>query len=283
MRIIDLINAASNHLRDKGFDNARLDVQLLLGSVLGLSRIGLYMEFERSLSEGEVEEFRRLYRRRLSHEPLQYIIGSAGFREIEVQTDRRGLIPRPETELLVQEAVDFLRGRPDPLVADLGTGTGVIAISVAYEVPGARVVAVDISDEALLLTEQNARRAGVGESITLVCGDMLEGLGGRGPFDAILSNPPYVRTGDIETLQPEIRDYEPRIALDGGTDGMKYLEPVARGAHEHLMPGGLLLLECGAGQAPETAEILSGTGRYSGVEIIKDLMGRDRVVKAVSK
>jgi len=283
MRIIDLINAASSHLQGKGFDNARLEVELLLGSVLGLSRIGLYMEFERSLSGEEVEEFRRLYRRRLSHEPLQYIIGSAGFREIEVQTDRRGLIPRPETELLVQAAVDFLRGRPEPLVADLGTGTGVIAISVAYEIPGARVVAVDVSDEALLLTERNARRAGVAESIVLVSGDMLEGIGGHGPFDAVLSNPPYVKTGDIETLQPEIRDYEPRAALDGGPDGMKYLGMIARGAHEYLKPGGLLLLECGADQARETAEILSGTGRYSVVEIIKDLAGMDRVVKAVLK
>ena len=282
MRVIDLINAASEHLKEKGFENSRLEVEHILGSLLGLSRIDLYMEFERPLSEEELERFRGLIRRRLAHEPLQYITGSTGFREIDVKTGSRVFIPRPETELLVQHAVDFLRERPDPVFADLGTGSGAIAISVVYEIPDAKAVAVDISDEALLLTEQNARFMGVEKSITLVSGNMLEGLEGRGPFDAILSNPPYVKTQDIGSLQPEVRDFEPVTALDGGPEGLKYLYTVAENAHRLLKSGGLLLLECEGGQADKVLSRIEGSSYYTEVEIIKDMAGKKRVVKAVS-
>ena len=283
MRVIDLINAASEHLKEKGFDNSRLEVEQLLGSLLGLSRIDLYMEFERPLSEEELERFRGLIRRRLAHEPLQYITGSTGFREIDVKTVSRVFIPRQETELLVQHAVDFLRERPNPVFADLGTGSGAIAISVVYEIPDAKAVAVDISDEALLLTEQNARLMGVEKSITLVSGNMLEGLEERGPFDAILSNPPYVKTQDIDSLQPEVRDFEPVTALDGGPEGLKYLYAVAENAHRFLKSGGLLLLECEGEQADIVLSKIEDTSFYTEVEIIKDMAGKNRVMKAVCK
>lgn len=281
MLVIDLITTATEHLAGKGFDNARLEVELLLGNVLGKTRIELYMQFDRPVADDELERFRELYRRRLSHEPLQYITGSTGFREIEVATDPRVFIPRPETEILVQTAVDFLVARPEPLVADLGTGTGIIAISVVAEVPGARAVAVDVSEEALILAERNAREAGVEDLITLVHGDMLEGIAGRGPFDAVLSNPPYIPSGDIDALEPEVRDYEPHRALDGGADGLGFLYALAESAHEYLKPGGLLAMECEGDQADMVAEKLKNQKHFINVEVLKDLAGKKRIVKAI--
>ena len=281
MRVIELINTATEHLKQKGFENPRLEVEYLLGSLLGLSRINLYMAFDRPLTENELDRFRSLYRRRLAHEPLQYLTGSSGFREVEIKTDCRAFIPRPETELLVQIAVDFLKEKENPLIADLGTGSGIIALSVVYEVPGTRAVAVDISDDALMLTEQNARKLGVEKFITLVSGNMLDGLEGYGPFDAILSNPPYVKTHDIVGLQPEVREYEPITALDGGTDGLRYLSIIAAGAHRFLKPGGLLLMECEGKQAEKMKKNIETTQKYSLVKVIRDIAGKKRIVKAL--
>ncbi len=283
MRIIDLINIASEHLGEKGFENSRIEVERMLGSVLGKSRLDLYMSFDRPLTEDERERFRSMFRRRLAHEPLQHVTGSTGFRELEIKTDRRALIPRSETELLVEIAVDFLKRVENPHAADLGTGSGVIALSVAYEVEGSHVVAVDISDEALAVAEQNARLIGVEDRIVLVRGDMLDGLEGRGLFDAVLSNPPYVKSGDIDSLQKEVSRYEPKIALDGGPDGLTFLRLIARGAHNHLKPGGLLLLECGEGQTEEIQAGITATGRYAESEIVSDLAGKKRIVRALKK
>ena len=283
MRVIDLITVASLHLRERGFDNTRLEVERMLGSVLGLSRLELYLAFERPLSDEDGGRFRAMYRRRLTHEPLQHILGISGFRDIEIRTDRRALIPRPETEVLVEEAVAFLRNRERPLVADLGTGSGVIALSVARELPGARVVAVDISDEALALAVENGRSIGVEDRISWVQGDMLAGLEGQGGFDAVLSNPPYVPGDDIDGLQPEVSGFEPRQALDGGPDGLRYLADIARGAHRHLKPGGLLLLECGDGQDGAVLDEIHSTERYTGCESLPDLTGRKRIIRAYMK
>lgn len=283
MRVVDLINVASGHLAEKGFENPRLEVELLLGHLLGLDRVKLYMEFDRPLSEEERKEFRALYLRRLNREPLQYIIGSTGFREIEVKTDSRALIPRPETELLAEAAISFLLNRPEASFVDLGTGSGVIAASVLYEVPDSRAVAVDISDDALLLAHENARTIGVEDRIAFVQGDMLNALDGRGPFDAILSNPPYVKSADIETLEPEIRDFEPENALDGGGDGLDFLVLIAENAHNYLKPGGLVVLECEGDQADDTAAVFDKTGRYERVEVMRDLADKKRLVKALLK
>ena len=281
MRVIDLINTASEHLKNKGFDNSRLEVERMLGSVLGLSRIDLYMKFERPLTVKERDNFRSLYKRRLTHEPLQHLIGNTDFREIKVKTDRRALIPRSETELLVEIALVFLKKCDAPVVADIGTGTGVIALSVAFEIPESSVVAVDISDEALMLAGENARILGLEKQITFVPGNMFEGLKGHGPFDTIISNPPYVKTESIATLQSEIRSYDPHIALDGGSDGLRYISILAEGAPEYLKSGGALILECGEDQALKIKEILDNTRCYLKFEIIKDFAGKNRIVKAV--
>ena len=283
MRIIDLITIASDHMKNKGFENPRLEVERLLGCVLGLSRLELYMDFERPVSSEELSRFRDLYKRRLSHEPLQHLIGTTGFREITVKTDHRALVPRSETELLVEIALGFLEKLPTPRVADIGTGTGVIALSIAYELPESRVVAVDISDEALALAAENTRNLGLEDRVTLVTGNMLEALEGLELFDAVLSNPPYIRRGLIRKLQPEVKDYDPVIALDGGNDGLDFLKAIAGGAHRFLKPSGLLLLEFGDNQASAIREVISDTGCYSGIDIIRDLTGRERIAKAVRK
>jgi release factor glutamine methyltransferase len=280
-RVVDLITVASEHLKSRGFENSRLEVERLLGSVLGMSRIELYMAFDRMVEGSELERFRTLYRRRLAREPLQHLIGETEFLDLVVKTDRRALIPRPETELLAETAIGFLRGREEPLVADLGTGTGVIALGVASGVTGARVVAVDRSEDALLLAKVNARKLGLEQAVTLVCGDMLNALEGRGPFDAILSNPPYLRSSEIDSLEPEVSLHEPREALDGGPDGMDFLVRIAEEAHSHLKPGGLLLIECAPDQVGLIGECISRTGRYSSVEVLRDLAGHERMVKAV--
>ncbi len=280
MRVIDLINVASEHLKNRGFENPRLEVECMLGNVLSLSRIELYMEFERQLTNLERDNFRNFYRRRLAHEPLQHIIGTSHFRELKIKTDRRALIPRSETEILVEIAVDFLKNCEAPLVADIGTGSGVIALSIAFEIPWSHIVAVDISDEALSLAEENAHIMGIEERITFVSGNMLESLKGRGAFDTIISNPPYVKSESIKNLSPEVKDFDPEIALDGGYNGFRFLSEIAGGAHQYLKSGGLILLECEDDQALQVKKIIDGTNIYSGVKIIKDLAGTNRVVKA---
>lgn len=255
----------------------------MLGNVLSLSRIELYLKFERPLTTAERDNFRNLYKRRLAHEPLQHIICSSDFREIKVKTDRRALIPRSETEILVEIAVDSLKNRNAPLVADIGTGSGVIALSIAFEIPESHVVAVDISDEALTLAEENARMLGLEERVTFVSGNMLDGLKGRSAFDAIISNPPYVKSESIKNLQPEVRDFDPEIALNGGYDGLRFITVIADGAHQFLKSRGLILFECGEDQASRVKKIIDDTSFYSGVEIIKDLTGNNRVVKAQKK
>ena len=279
MRVIDLIKTASEHLKEKGFDNARLEVEKMLACVLGLSRMNLYMNYDRPLKEEELEKFRAFYKRRIKREPLQYIIGTSGFREIEVKTDRRALIPRPETELLVEHAIEYLKPLKTPVVADLGTGSGVIAISVAYEVPGASIVAADISAEALALARYNSGLLGFNDSIRFVQRDMFETLAEYGKFNAIVSNPPYVKSGTIKKLDAEVRDFEPVLALDGGTDGMSFLRRLAEEAFNHLLPGGLLIMECDGEQADSLAGIMESSGEYEHVTVIKDYSGRQRIVK----
>lgn len=280
VRVIDLISTASGHMKNRGFENARLEVERLLGNVLGLSRIELYLAFERLVNEEERTRFRSLYRRRLAHEPLQHILGTSNFHDITVKTDRRALIPRPETELLAETAIQLLIHLENPVFLDLGTGSGAIALSILNAVPEARGVAVDIDADALALAGENARLLGIENRISFVRGDIRNPVEGLGLFDVIVSNPPYVARGDIETLEPEVRNHEPRIALDGGPDGLDYFRAVTGYAHRLMKPGGVLLFECGEGQAARILEMLEAAGQYQCGEAIRDLAGRQRIVRA---
>ena len=266
----EVLRRAAEHL-GRTSETARLDAELLLGHALGLSRIELYTEHDRPLTPDELDAYRGLVARRSHHEPVAYILGEWGFRRLTLAVDRRALIPRPETEIVVERALAHLQGRDEPRVLDVGTGTGAIALAIADEHPGARLTAIDVSPDALALARENARRTGL--AIELLEHDVCAGAPG-GPYDLVVSNPPYVETDELETLMPDIRDWEPRVALVGHGA----TEAVARAAYEALEREGWLVLEVGDGQAGATAALLDELG-YEDVHATPDLTGRDRVVE----
>ena len=266
----DVLRRASEHL-DKTSETGRLDAELLLAHTLGRRRIELYTDFDRPLSSHELDAYRDLVARRARHEPVAYILGEWGFRRLTLNVDRRALIPRPETEIVVERALTHLRGVEQPAVLDVGTGTGAIALALADEHPGAKVTAVDVSPDALELARENVDRTGL--AVELLHHDLRAGLPG-GPYDLVVSNPPYVEPADLGTLMPDVRDYEPHVALVG----RGATEAIARAATDVLSPGGHLVLEVGDGQAMTTAAMLDGLG-FGAVVTTPDLAGRDRVVE----
>jgi release factor glutamine methyltransferase len=266
----DVLRRASEHL-GKTSETGRLDAELLLAHTLGRERIELYTDFDRPLSSQELDAYREAVGRRARHEPVAYILGEWGFRRLTLNVDGRALIPRPETEIVVERALSHLRGLDAPVVLDVGTGTGAIALAIADEQPGARVTAIDVSADALALARENVERTGL--AIELLEHDAARGLPG-GPYDLVVSNPPYVEPSDLATLMPDVRDYEPHVALVG--DRMPQV--VARAAFDVLRPGGHLVLEVGDGQALATAAMLAELG-YVDVIMTPDLAGRDRVVE----
>ena len=266
----DVLRRAAEHL-GKTSDTARLDAELLLAHSLGRRRIELYMDFDRPLTEAELDGYRSLVARRARREPVAYILGEWGFRRLTLAVDQRALIPRPETEVLVEHALARLRGLQAPRVLDVGAGTGAIALAVADEHPGARVTAIDVSPEALALARENAARTGL--DVELLEHDLRDGLP-PGPWDLVVSNPPYVELEDLSTLMPEVRDFEPHLALIGSGA----TEAVARAAAPDLAPGAWLVLEVGDGQAEATAALLDRLG-YAEISSAPDLAGRLRVVE----
>lgn len=279
-----MIEWSKGYLASKGFENARLEAELLLGHVLSLSRIELYIDFSRQLKREELTRYKSALRRRLAGEPVQYVTGTAAFMFSEYEVTPAVLIPRPETEALVEVAIDIVRrladdrGR-DLLVVDLGTGSGVIATSIALKIGEARVLATDTSGEALELAARNAERAGVRSRITFLEGSLmrpLEDAGLEGKVDAIISNPPYVLSGEIESLPHEVRDFEPRAALDGGPDGLDCIRAIAQDGTGFLTDGGALILEVGDGQAGVVRGLLAPA--LAGIEVFPDYAGRDRIV-----
>ena len=266
----EVLRRAAEHLA-RTSDTARLDAELLLGHALGLSRIELYTEHDRPLTAAELDAYRALVARRSKHEPVAYILGEWGFRRLTLSVDHRALIPRPETEVVVERALGRLRGLEQPRVLDVGTGTGAIALAIADEHPSARVTAVDVSADALALAAENAERTGL--ELELLQHDVRDGLPG-GPYDLVVSNPPYVEPEDLPGLMADVRDYEPHVALVGD----RIPELVAGAALDVLHPGRWLVLEVGDGQAPSTSALLEGLG-YEDVTATPDLNGRDRVVE----
>ncbi len=277
--ILEMIRWSAGYLEEKGVENARLDAEHLLADSLGMTRLELYLEFERPLTPGERGEFKPLLLRRAAREPLQYILGHTHFRELEVKTDGRGLIPRPETEMLVQEVLDWAEGREGLSVLDLGTGSGVIALSLALEGAFDRVVATDLSAKALSLASENAEANGIA-SVEFRTGDLFSPLGEGDRFDVIVSNPPYVEVGSREGLQPEVRDWEPPEALFAGEDGLDVIESITEQAGAWLKEGGLLALEVGSEQTEVVRDRIASMGEFSTTKIRRDLSGRPRFVIA---
>jgi release factor glutamine methyltransferase len=280
--ILRVILWSAGYLTEKGVEAGRLDAEWLLAAALGVDRLQLYLQFDRPLSPEEREAFKPLLRRRASREPLQYIIGRAAFRQLELKTDPRVLIPRPETEVLVQEVLDWASTAGGSLgrVWDVGTGTGAVALSLAVEGSCTSVVATDVSPEALSVAAENVERYGLSRLVEFREGSLFEPLEKGEDFDVIVSNPPYVAEGEKGDLQPEVRDWEPPEALFAGEDGMDVIRQLVAGAPDHLLAGGLLALECGLGQAEHVATAVNATGAFSAIRIRPDLTGRPRFVMA---
>lgn len=263
-----------------GVESARLDAELLAAEAFGLSRVELYMHFDRPLVEQELAGYRELVRRRLAGEPVAYIVGRKEFWSLDLHVDARVLVPRPDTETLVEQALALLQAMPPResglRIADVGTGSGAVALALKTERPGDEVFAIDISPDALAVARENAARLGLG--ITFLQGDLVSPLAGLAPFDLIVGNPPYIPSGDIDGLSAEVRS-EPRLALDGGADGLVLVRRLAMDARAILGPDGALAVEIGSGQAAEVVGILNGAG-YAGSGTRRDLGGIERVVFA---
>jgi release factor glutamine methyltransferase len=264
LTIQEVLVRSTEFLERKGVESPRLDSELLLAKALGLTRIELYTEFTRPLSDEEAAVARELVERRGRREPLAYVLGEWGFRRLTLHTDERALVPRPETEIVVGRCLELLREMEEPEVLDLGTGTGAIALAIADELPDARVTAVDSSRRALTLAAENVELTGL--PVLLRQGGLETVMEG---WDLVVSNPPYVAENEYESLQPEIRGWEPREAL------------VGEGLHAQiaeLAQTSWLVLEVGDGQAAEVATTLEALG-YRAVRITRDLADRERVVE----
>ena len=282
--IMEILTRCSEFLQERGISRPRLQAELLLAKAMGMTRLDLYLKYDRPVDDRERKVFREFVRRRLSGEPLQYIIGEVSFREVTIHVDARVLIPRPETEVLVGEVVHYLRGERSghgcQHVLEIGTGSGAIAISLAVEVPDVNVLATDKSTDAVDLARHNACMNGVGERICFCKSDLFKTLrkDEQKQFDVIVSNPPYISSGEWMMLPQEIKAFEPCEALDGGVDGLSVIRRIICEAPAYLKKGGLLALEIGEGQARGIKEMLYGTGLNTPPKVIKDLAGRERVL-----
>jgi release factor glutamine methyltransferase len=265
------LRLAAARIEAAGGATPRLDAELLLASTLGIARTDLYTSFDRTLTAAEVDAFDALVARRARREPVAYILGEWGFRRLTLCVDRRALIPRPETETVVERALARLHGLESPRVLDVGTGSGAIALAIAHEHPGSRVVAIDASEQALSLARANVERTGL--DIELRRHDFFVGLP-AGPWQLVVSNPPYVEPEELRTLMPDVRDWEPNVALvaEGAT------EAIAEAACDVLAQDGALVLEVADGKARAVVGLLEQLG-YDDVVASPDLAGRDRVVE----
>ena len=272
---------ARDRLREAQVDSPVIDARLLVEAAAGVTRLDLITDPYRPLSEAQAQALDAYVERRSRREPVSHILGRKGFWKIMVQVSPHVLTPRPETEVIVDHALRaFTEGEPFT-VLDLGVGSGAILLAILAERPAARGLGVEVSEEALAVARENAANLGLANRTALLRGDWTAGLGADG-FDLVVSNPPYIRTGDLAGLEPEVRDHEPRLALDGGEDGLRDYRVLAGEVLRVLKPGGLFLVETGAEQGEDVSGLFHAAGAQ-GVGVLKDLSGRDRVVTGRKK
>ena len=277
--VLEVIKRSAEYLESKGVDSPRLQIELLLAHVLKVPRLKLYLDFERQLSEGDLDTLRALVKRRGEREPLQYIIGTTSFCGLELSVTPAVLIPRPETELLVEQAWKFLSSRGDQAatVLDFGAGSGCVAIAIAHKFPACAVHAIDASEGALQVARMNAER--IGAKVHFNCGTAIDDLTSPRTFDLVVSNPPYIPDAEVDTLQPEVRDYEPRVALGGGSEGLDFYRMIASQARARLTASGCVIVELGHGQEGAVRAIFEGEGWF--VEsVTADYAGTPRILIA---
>ncbi|MFA7485356.1 MAG: peptide chain release factor N(5)-glutamine methyltransferase [Phycisphaerae bacterium] len=279
-----LLNWVNQYLQNKGVDSPRLSAEQLLSYVLGLKRIELYTQFDKPVDKTQLDKLHDLVKRAGEHEPIAYLTGKSEFYSLEFYITKDCLIPRPETELLVERAVEFLRTRnSEQLVCDLCTGCGCIAAAIAKNFSNAKIIATDISDAALAIAEKNIEKHQLSERIKLLQGDLFEPLIPQldtSKFDLILCNPPYVASGEYENPDKNVRQYEPKIALDAGADGLDIYRRIIQKAQDFLKDDSLMILEIGYKQGPQVKQLLEETSFFSMVTIQKDYQDNDRIVLA---
>lgn len=277
--VLKILKWTADYFTDKGIESARLEAELLLVSTLKMDRVGLYVNFERPLDASELSDYKAKVQRRAQHEPVQYILGETEFWSLPFKVSPAVLVPRADTEVLVEEALKRLGDAAR--ILDVGTGSGAIAVALAHEKPQVKVTALDRSEPALEVARSNTILNEVEARVECVVGD-LAALP-SGPFDMIVSNPPYIPSRDWETLMPEVRDHEPRLALDGGDDGLTAYRHLAVQANKTLVPGGWLLVEVGIGQAKDVSALFLAAGLceigqrddYAGIARV--VMGRTKL------
>ena len=277
--VLEVIQRSAAFLAQKGVESPRLQAEWLLARVLGLPRLQLYLNFTRGLTDAEADRVRQLVKRRGQREPLQHLLGTASFCGLELKVNPHVLVPRPETEALAEHAWQFLAKRQATAleVLDFGTGSGCLAITLAVRCPRARLHALDVSAEALATARENAAAHGVAERIAFCLGDGFAGLTPEQTFDLIVANPPYIPTAEIAALMPEVRDHDPRVALDGGPDGLAFYRRLAATARDRLRAGGRMMLEFGDGQA-EPLRDLFGLHKWVVERVEADYTQRLRIL-----
>jgi len=274
LTVLEIIKRTTEFFDKRGVESARLNAELLIGHALGLKRMQLYLQFERPLSEGELERIRPLVKRRGNREPLQYIMGAVEFSGLKLKVDKRALIPRPETEHLVELVTQRLTAAPARIL-DLGTGTGAIALALARIYPATLVTAVDTSEEALVLARENAEANGLSARVRCVQADWFSGFVAGEQFELIVANPPYLSDQEVLAAQPEVKDFEPTLALSAGLDSVAALKLIISEARRYLTGTGLLACETGISQHAQLLELAAQSG-YARTESLRDLTGRDR-------
>jgi release factor glutamine methyltransferase len=275
-----LLNWTTEFLAKKGIENPRADAQILLAHVLKCKKIDLIVRYNEQPEEAERAWFRELIQRRIAGWPVAYLVGSRDFYLLSFDVSPDVLIPRPETETLVLEALAFLKPLKSPTILDLGCGSGCIAISIAHQKTDARITAIDISPDALNVAKRNAAKHGVDERIAFLQGDLFAPLSAGIAFDLVVSNPPYIAQTEFAGLAPDVRDHEPRVALDGGLDGLAFYRRIAGGVERFLKVGGRLLVEIGYTQEAAVREILTEQAELELGPTLKDLEGHPRVMSA---
>ena len=276
----NLLTWTTKHFHAKGIESAAADARLLMAHVFGCRPIEVLARYDDEPTDGDRKRFRELIQKRLEGCPVAYLIGNRDFYLLSFEVNSAVLIPRPDTETLVQAGIDFLKVKPNATVLDLGTGSGCVAVSLAHGVKSATVTAVDVSPDAVEVATRNAVKYGLTDRVTILTGDLFAPLTPGTKFDLIVSNPPYIPPSEIEQLDVGVRDYEPRLALDGGPDGLAFYRRIADEAGRWLKPGGSVMVEIGWTQEPAVRAIFEGRAEFVVGESIQDMGKRWRVVRA---
>jgi release factor glutamine methyltransferase len=285
--IIKLVQWATTYFGNHDIDSPRATAEILLAHVLNTRRIDLYLRYDQPLIPAELERFKALIKRRLNREPVAYILGSKEFWSMDLQITRDVLIPRPETECLVEKALESLALDSNPeskLILELGTGCGAVILALASENPRHAYWATDISINAIRIARQNARQNDLNGKVDFIVGDWFAPLRSKpGLFDLIVSNPPYIKSEDLNRLQPEIHAYEPLLALDGAADGLHCLRHIIQSAYFFLNPGGVIILEMGHDQKEPLKQMIAECGQYEEIDFYQDYSGYDRILQMKKK